>query len=79
VLAVRNQLVHALYIRLINEEYKFMVEHADFMIANKKEWLRKNSLPSYSKMLLSIWIPLRQYERPLTDFYKIGNGDNKWQ
>ena len=71
-LMIRNKLVHSFYIRLITEEYDFMVSHASYMVENNVEWLRRNSLPSYNKMLLSIWMPLRKYEKPLSDFYKLG-------
>jgi len=65
ILLIRAYIVFKFTLRLINEEYEYHKQRCKEFIP----YLRSEALPQY-KMVFMFWIPLKKFERPLSDFYK---------
>jgi len=67
-LLIRNHLVLKFIVRLIEEEWVFTRQRIDDG-KGFDTFRRFDTLHQY-RMTFMFWIPLRKYERPLSDFYK---------
>lgn len=68
VILYRGIKIHEFRVSLLNEEYEYLFSHIE--LARNGIFKRFKSLPSYTSMILKIWIPLKHYKVELTEFYR---------
>jgi hypothetical protein len=58
--------------RWLDEEYNYRTDIINSGKTPPPKWLRYDNLESWDTMLNRFWIPLKKYEKPLSDFYNMG-------
>jgi hypothetical protein len=68
----RNEALPDLCCRVADEEKAWLDEHTEYWDGHFK---RYESLPSYGRMLFSLWKPIKEFEtdlKPVAEYYKVG-------
>jgi hypothetical protein len=69
-LMLRNMVIPDMLIRIVHEEGAWLDQHHEYQA---KTFKRYDAMPSYGRILFSLWKPVKQFEaelKPVAEYYK---------